>query len=131
VFTTVRLREGYDLAQVDTFLDQVEATLATILRENTELKARLDGYRQTSQPGESAPRIVALAQETASRAIDMARQDAGRIVEDAREEAETTSRDALCYAIRLREGLERQMRQLTALLAELHDETARSPDSPR
>ncbi len=35
-FTTVRLREGYDMQEVDEFLDEVEAELARLLRENDD-----------------------------------------------------------------------------------------------
>ena len=40
-FTTVRLREGYDEEEVDAFLDEVEAELTRLLRENEELRAKL------------------------------------------------------------------------------------------
>ncbi|MSZ50015.1 MAG: DivIVA domain-containing protein, partial [Actinobacteria bacterium] len=39
-FTTVRLREGYDEDEVDAFLDEIEAELARLLRENDELRQR-------------------------------------------------------------------------------------------
>ncbi|MCZ9347521.1 DivIVA domain-containing protein, partial [Streptomyces sp. TRM76130] len=38
-FTTVRLREGYDEDEVDAFLDEVEAELTRLLRENEDLRA--------------------------------------------------------------------------------------------
>ena len=34
-FTTVRLREGYDMQEVDEFLDEVEAELVRLLRRTT------------------------------------------------------------------------------------------------
>ena len=40
-FTTVRLREGYDMTEVDQFLDEVESELSRILRENDQLQAKL------------------------------------------------------------------------------------------
>ncbi len=40
-FTPVRLREGYDMGEVDQFLDEVEAELARLTRENDELRAKL------------------------------------------------------------------------------------------
>jgi DivIVA domain-containing protein len=40
-FTTVRLREGYDEEEVDAFLDEVEAELTRLIRENDELRAKL------------------------------------------------------------------------------------------
>jgi len=40
-FTPVRLREGYDMGEVDQFLDEVEAELARLTKENDELRAKL------------------------------------------------------------------------------------------
>jgi DivIVA domain-containing protein len=40
-FTPVRLREGYDMGEVDQFLDEVEAELARLTRENEDLRAKL------------------------------------------------------------------------------------------
>ena len=48
-FTTVRLREGYDMTEVDQFLDEVEAELARLTRENDELRAKV-GAVESGQP---------------------------------------------------------------------------------
>jgi DivIVA domain-containing protein len=40
-FTTVRLREGYDMTEVDQFLDEVESELGRLTRQNSELRTRL------------------------------------------------------------------------------------------
>jgi DivIVA domain-containing protein len=40
-FTPVRLREGYDMGEVDQFLDEVEAELGRLTKENDELRAKL------------------------------------------------------------------------------------------
>jgi DivIVA domain-containing protein len=40
-FTTVRLREGYDMQEVDEFLDEIEAELTRMHRENDELRQKL------------------------------------------------------------------------------------------
>lgn len=129
VFATVRLREGYDMAQVDTFLDQVEATLTRVLQENAALRARPDRSRQPAAPaGAGAPHIVALAQEAADRAIAMAKEEAREIVAEANGRAEAAKREALSYGGRIREGLQRQIRQLQSLLTELENKTARIPD---
>ena len=38
-FTPVRLREGYDMGEVDQFLDEVESELARLTRENEDLRS--------------------------------------------------------------------------------------------
>jgi len=52
-FTPVRLREGYDMGEVDQFLDEVEAELARLTRENDDLRAKLSAAQ--SGAVESAP----------------------------------------------------------------------------
>ncbi|MGW4425194.1 DivIVA domain-containing protein [Streptosporangium sp. NPDC004631] len=109
VFTTVRLREGYDLAEVDTFLGQVEIALRGVLQENADLNARLAGTdARAGQPaphsaGDSAARIVALAREAADREISRAQEEARRVVAGAYVQAEAVEREALGRA----EALER------------------------
>lgn len=50
-FTPVRLREGYDMGEVDQFLDEVEAELARLVQENEDLRTRAEA----SQSGQSMP----------------------------------------------------------------------------
>jgi DivIVA domain-containing protein len=40
-FTPVRLREGYDMGEVDQFLDEVEAELERLTQENNDLRTKL------------------------------------------------------------------------------------------
>src|SRR5437868_4961404 len=40
-FTPVRLREGYDMGEVDQFLDEVEAELERLLAESADLRNKL------------------------------------------------------------------------------------------
>lgn len=42
-FTTVRFKEGYDLDEVDNFLDEIEESLAAITREAEDLRATAKG----------------------------------------------------------------------------------------
>jgi DivIVA domain-containing protein len=143
-FTTVRLREGYDEDEVDAFLDEVEAELTRLLRENDELRAKLAaatraaasapagpvGRKERAEPpapipaptpvpipapqmggpmggpqmggpqmggpagGDSAARVLALAQQTADQAIAEARSEANKIIGEARNKAEAMERDA-------------------------------------
>ena len=58
-FTPVRLREGYDMGEVDQFLDEVEAELARLTRENEDLRSKLS----TAQQGGSGSSSSAPAQQ--------------------------------------------------------------------
>lgn len=53
-FTPVRLREGYDMSEVDQFLDEVEAELARLTKENDDLRAKL-AAAQSAGGGAVAP----------------------------------------------------------------------------
>ena len=53
-FTPVRLREGYDMGEVDQFLDEVEAELARLTKENDDLRSKLSAA-QGGAPVEAAP----------------------------------------------------------------------------
>jgi DivIVA domain-containing protein len=50
-FTPVRLREGYDMGEVDQFLDEVEAELARLTRENDDLRQQLSAAQSGGQSG--------------------------------------------------------------------------------
>jgi DivIVA domain-containing protein len=54
-FTPVRLREGYDMGEVDQFLDEVEAELARLTRENDDLRAKLSAAQSGAVDSASAP----------------------------------------------------------------------------
>jgi len=60
-FTPVRLREGYDMGEVDQFLDEVEAELARLTRENDDLRSKLSAAQSgTSEaPAPEAPEAPA------------------------------------------------------------------------
>jgi DivIVA domain-containing protein len=56
-FTPVRLREGYDMGEVDQFLDEVESELERLLAENNDLRSKL----AAAQQGGAAPAAEAAA----------------------------------------------------------------------
>ena len=60
-FTPVRLREGYDMGEVDQFLDEVEAELARLTKENDDLRSKLSAAQQGGggRPGALAARARA------------------------------------------------------------------------
>ena len=59
-FTPVRLREGYDMGEVDQFLDEVEAELARLTKENEDLRAKLSAA-QSGDASTSAPAPASFA----------------------------------------------------------------------
>jgi DivIVA domain-containing protein len=54
-FTPVRLREGYDMGEVDQFLDEVESELARLTRENDDLRTKLSAAQSGSFDSAPAP----------------------------------------------------------------------------
>lgn len=52
-FTPVRLREGYDMGEVDQFLDEVEAELARLTKENDDLRVQLSQVQAGGAPTEA------------------------------------------------------------------------------
>lgn len=54
-FTPVRLREGYDMGEVDQFLDEVEAELARLTKENDDLRSKLSMAQSSGGVTETAP----------------------------------------------------------------------------
>ncbi len=63
-FSTVRLREGYEMDEVDAFLDEVEAELTRLLRENEDLRARLSAASSRPPAVEGEPAAEAKAAPT-------------------------------------------------------------------
>lgn len=102
VFKVVRLREGYDLAEVDRFLGLMEATLISVLRDNENLRARAAEQGESQAfAGESAARIVDVAQEAADRTLALAHEEARAILARARQQAEQVEHAALDMAAAL------------------------------
>ena len=54
-FSTVRLREGYDMDEVDAFLDEVEAELTRLGRDNEDLRVRLSTAARQPWPRRHRP----------------------------------------------------------------------------
>ena len=61
-FTSTRLKPGYDETEVDEFLDEVEAELTRLYRENDELRSKLSAaQRQLAEGGGEASTTVQAA----------------------------------------------------------------------
>jgi DivIVA domain-containing protein len=54
-FTPVRLREGYDMGEVDQFLDEVESELERLHKENDDLRSKLSAAQDGSPVTVPAP----------------------------------------------------------------------------
>jgi DivIVA domain-containing protein len=68
-FTPVRLREGYDMGEVDQFLDEVEAELARLTAENDELRAKLAAAQSGAPSFEPAPTQLTAVPEAPAPAM--------------------------------------------------------------
>ena len=68
-FTPVRLREGYDMGEVDQFLDEVEAELERLTVENEELRAKV----AAASTGEATGIIPAVNQPAPAPVVEVVR----------------------------------------------------------
>jgi DivIVA domain-containing protein len=125
-FETVKLREGYNMGEVDLFLDQVEHELERLINENASLRARIETLQsdqpepaavndapakvaeppapvvQAPAPEPAAPvQSVSQASTAAVRIIEKAALSADELVNEAREQADKLTRDARADAERL------------------------------
>jgi DivIVA domain-containing protein len=126
-FTPVRLREGYDMGEVDQFLDEVESELSRLTRENEDLRSKLSAAQQGgSAPApalveEKAPEpepqpvvaeaaapvetikvtTVADASSAAARLLEIATRNADELVGEAKDEADKIVGEARTKAERL------------------------------
>ena len=67
-FTPVRLREGYDMGEVDQFLDEVEAELARLTKENEDLRSKLSAAQGAGGTSSMAPVPVPIPEPVVEKA---------------------------------------------------------------
>jgi DivIVA domain-containing protein len=101
-FTPVRLREGYDMGEVDQFLDEVETELERLIKENDELRAKLAAAQRGSYT-ESAPAQQERPAEPVKAAEPVAAQAAPAPAAATQEIKVTTVAEASSAAARLLE----------------------------
>ena len=103
-FTPVRLREGYDMGEVDQFLDEVEVELTRLHQENEDLRAKATGSPSaTTATPDAQPvvRTIPEAANAAARLLEIAGQNAEQLVSEAHESADKIVGEATVRAERL------------------------------
>ncbi len=130
-FTPVRLREGYDMGEVDQFLDEVEGELARLTKENDDLRSKLSiaqgapvSTEKAAEPvkveekasAPAAPAAAAVAavpletirvetvpqaSNAAARLLELATRNADELVEEAKNDADKIVGEARTKAERL------------------------------
>jgi DivIVA domain-containing protein len=128
-FTPVRLREGYDMGEVDQFLDEVEVELTRLHAENDDLRSKLAAAQTAPPPAavvtpepvaEPEPMAVAEpepvpatipslpavstvpeASSAAARLLEIATQNADQLVAEAQNEADKIISEARIKSERL------------------------------
>jgi DivIVA domain-containing protein len=113
-FTPVRLREGYDMGEVDQFLDEVEVELTRLHQENDDLRSKLDAPGSSTpaaatvgvsadgaEPPAQVVRSIPEAASTAARLLEIAGQNAEQLVNEAHDSADKIVSEATVKAERL------------------------------
>jgi DivIVA domain-containing protein len=129
-FSTAK-RKGYEMDEVDSFLDQVELELGTLARENAELKGRVAAAEQAAAAAqaaaasapppppavapvqdvnEQAVAMLALAQKTADEHKSRAKAEADAMISGAQNKVAELERASATE----RAGLERRVEELRA-----------------
>ena len=123
---------GYDLDEVDDFLDEMVVAVRELNDELTQTKARLAELESdptalaaapamTSGPDESAVgRALVAAQQAADRMLEDARSEADKIVGDARSEVDTFARER----DERKAAVDAEMSEMTGLVAGVRTQLA-------
>lgn len=56
-FSVTRFREGYDMDEVDDFLDEVLVEFRTIVKENAEMREKLASHAEEAVPPSDQDRL--------------------------------------------------------------------------
>jgi cell division initiation protein len=119
---------GYQGQEVDGFLERVADVLEAVIRENRELKDRIEEYKAKSedytQMQETLRSALVTSQKFAENVIESARREAGTIVESGRVEKERILTQATRLPVALAQEINqlqqhrgRLRKEMTALLA--------------
>lgn len=143
---------GYDMAQVDQFLDELFNDYSSLYKENAALKTKMralvdkiEEYRAVDEEMRrtlynaqvSAKDTVTRAQCEAERILQSARGDASQQIADLRRETAreeerlaNAKRNNLAYVEKIRRAMEQSIRQLEQVMAisEAAEEAAAAPE---
>jgi DivIVA domain-containing protein len=106
-FTPVRLREGYDMGEVDQFLDEVETELERLAKERESLRAAAaatgDAPAAVQEPAQPAAASMTIgeASSAATRLLEIAARNADELVSEAKDNADKIIGEARTKAERL------------------------------
>lgn len=128
-FATVRMRTGYDMEEVDAFLDEIEAEVARLSTENERL--RDEAVQARTSLAEAEERAVAAPVpapsaapapppgEQALKMLEMAQKTADDTVADARTKADAMLAEAAAAAEEQTRVLETERTELEGRVAQL------------
>lgn len=98
--------KGYDVSEVDAFLEKVMASLAELHAERDELALRLEQRAEEPGDAELLTRTLVTAQRAADETLAQAQEEADRMLEDARADAARTVDEAEQRIVAARDRLE-------------------------
>ena len=134
-FTPTRLREGYEMAEVDQFVADVRETLAHREKEVGDLRGQLTSAtagterHASAQPGNGDQ--VRDSSVAAARLLEVATVSADQLVSDAKKEAESLVAAASAEAERLTAAARGEADRVTAELAQRKAQTVAELDRHR
>ena len=109
-----QMMNGYNVDEVDDFLDEITVDYEKLYKENSELRSEIDRskgdlekYRNIEQ---TLQNTLVMAQSTAEEVKNVAKQQAEQVIADAQKEADTIIRNAKESASKGLDEIEQQTR---------------------
>jgi len=113
-----RSRKGYDIEQVDAFLDEIVDDLTVIERERAAEAERMVKVQESEN---ALAQALLIAQKAANDLETKANENAKKVVEDAQTEADEIINNAKVEAYNIREKYEAEISELKAELERIRE----------